>query len=427
MAMLPTGVADLVARLALLSLVATAAFGALGAAAFLAAAAALIMLAPQAAGRDLIRFWPLLLLPILALLSTIWSDAPARSLRAALQLFMTFAAAIIICRRVGPSSIILVLFLGFFVLCLLMLPNVPYALSRRMPLYSSLLGSKNQVGFAAHMLISLALTVAVDLRQSIIARLSALPAILLGLLVLVLAQSAGALTSLAITLITFPAFTLFGRVNMSLRIVILFLALVAAGLALIFLPDLQAAWADFRVNVLKKDATLTGRTYLWDFAARLNAERPWLGRGYYAFWRHGNIDAEGLWRWGGIASRSGFNFHNAYLEMQVDLGWIGAGLFIATCAAVAAAGFIGQLVRPSVPSAFLLSFLIVLYLRGYAESVLIAPFSLLTLLWIASAVYAVDCLFAKYDEGATVTERSEVGARDRPQTSRSAQRIPRVL
>jgi exopolysaccharide production protein ExoQ len=394
-ATLPQSISSSLAAFALIAIVTTWLFGTIAAALFIAATAALIVITPRAAGREFLHFWPLLLLPLLALFSTIWSDAPVRTLRAALQLLITCVAAIIICRRIGSSSMILALFIGFLGLIMLILPGVPHALSSNTPLGSSMLGSKNQVGSASHLLIALSLAVVVDKRQPGLARLITLPAFALGLLVLVLSQSAGSTSSLLITLLTFPAFVIFGRIPMSMRIAVLLIALLLVAVAFAFLPDLQAMWADFRGNVLKKDATLTGRTYLWDVAARLNAERPWLGRGYYAFWRRGNIDAEGLWRWGDIAARRGFNFHNAFIEMQVDLGWVGEGLFIITSGAIAIIGFVRQLTRPSVPMAFLLSLAVVVNIRSYAESGLIAPFSLSTLLWLATAIYAWDAPAAK--------------------------------
>ncbi|RYX81316.1 O-antigen ligase family protein [bacterium] len=384
---LPPHVTSFVAQVALLALVATTAFGTLGAIAFVGSAALLAALTPQTSARNLMRFFPLLIFPLVAMTSTLWSEAPERTFRAGIQLFITCATAILICQNLNARTLLRTLFFGFSILCLLLLQGAPQALQNDTPLYSALLGSKNQVGFAAHMLLALSLAVAFDREQPGSVRITTFPAIIMGLLILILSQSAGAKTSLAITLVTFPAFIVFGKVKLTFRIVLLIAVLLAAGIAMIFLPDLQAAWSDFRVTVLKKDATLTGRTYLWDVAARLNAERPWLGRGYNAFWRHGNIDAEGLWRWGGIASRSGFNFHNAYIETQVELGWLGAGLFIAICGSIAAVSALKQILSPSTSSAFFLSFLIVLYLRGYAESGLVAPFSLLTTLWIAAAAY----------------------------------------
>lgn len=424
---IPASAAALIAQVAVLSLVATAVAGTLGAVAFISATALLFAAAPQTAARDLLRYSPLLLIPAFAMLSTIWSDAPERTMRAGLQLLLTFAAAIMICRKISASSMILMLLLGSTVICLLIVPGIPDALSRRVPLNSALLGSKNSVAYSGHLLVALALVAALDWRQSIIVRLLTPFAIMLGLIIIILAQSGGAQISLAITLITFPAFMMFGRVNLSLRVTILLAALIIAGVALIFLPDFVAAWNDFRVTVLKKDATLTGRTYLWDVAARLSAERPWLGHGYYAFWRHGNIDAEGLWRWGGIASRTGFNFHNAYIEMQVDMGWIGLAALLATSGVIAFLTLMRQVLRPSAPGAFFLSYLIIIYVRGYAESLLILPWNLMALLWIAAAVYSADGLKNEGGKKALPDGKSSDRADPHFAMPRSAERVSRHL
>lgn len=372
---------------AVLAMAFTIVAGTIGAAIFIACALALFALRPTESVRDLVRFSPLLALSLLAMLSTIWSDAPERTLRAGLQLSLTVIAAIVICRRMSGSALIAFVFLAYLVICLGSLPELPAALSRNRAL-AGLFESKNQLGFAAHLLFALSLAIIVDRRQYTALRIGAIATIPLCILFVILSDSAGAKASMAITFVVFPALIFLGRVNLSFRAAIIAGTLSLVVVALIFLPDLMAAWSDFRVTVLKKDATLTGRTYLWDFAARLSAERPLLGHGYYAFWRVGNIDAEGLWRWGGIGSRSGFNFHNAFVEMRVDLGWIGELVFIASCAAIALVGLARQLLRPNITMAFLLSLLTVLYIRCYTESGLIGPFNLLTLLWIATAVYA---------------------------------------
>jgi exopolysaccharide production protein ExoQ len=75
-----------------------------------------------------------------------------------------------------------------------------------------------------------------------------------------------------------------------------------------------------------KDITLTGRTDLWRIGLEQIAERPWLGTGYQAFWQPGNPEAEHLWRAFGIASRTGFHFHNLYLSNAVEIGIPGAAL-----------------------------------------------------------------------------------------------------
>ena len=372
---------------AVLAMAGTLLAGTICAAIFLAAAVALMALRPAQSARDLARFAPLLAFPLMAMVSTIWSDAPERTLRGAIQLMLTIMTAIIVCRRVSGPTLIATLFVAYATMCLASLVELPSAVSRGVPMVG-LFDSKNQFAFVAHLSFALGLAVVAERRHNALLRLAALGSIALAILFVVLAQSAGARASVAVTLVTFPAFLLLGRVRPAFRVVIVLAVAVAVALALAFLSDIIAAWTDFQVHVLKKDTTLTGRTYLWDFAARVAAERPLLGHGYYAFWRQGNIDAEGLWRWAGIGNRSGFNFHNIFVEMKVDLGWVGVILLLATCAGIVAAGLARQLTRGTVTVAFLLSLTIVLYIRSLAESTLIGPFNTLTFLWIAAGVYA---------------------------------------
>ena len=89
-----------------------------------------------------------------------------------------------------------------------------------------------------------------------------------------------------------------------------------------------------------------------------------------------------------MPNRSGFNFHNAFVEMRVDLGLVGLALLILTCAAVLLLGIVRQIWRPSVTMAFIVTLQVVFYIRSYAETGLVAPFSFLTVLWLGGAVYA---------------------------------------
>lgn len=379
----------IIAAAALLALVATSIVGTIGAAIFILLALTLAALQPSTTSRDLLRFSPLLALPLLAILSTTWSDAPVRTLRAGLQLLLTVVAAIGVSRSLSSRAMVIVLFWGFLVSCLLALPFVPASMQTGYPLAGPF-ENKNPMGFTAQLLLATALAILFDSRQKSTLRILATASIPMSLFLMFLSQSSGAQTAAAVTLLAFPTLLLFGRVNISFRIGLLFAGLAIVAVVLVLLPDFLAAWADFRTNVLKKDATLTGRTYLWDYAARLIQERPFLGRGYYAFWREGNLDAEGLWRWGGITGRHGFNFHNAFVEMLVDLGWIGEAVLIAACIGVVVASLARQLIRPSVPTAFFLALTAVIYVRSYTETGLIAPFSLVTVIWIATLVYSFE-------------------------------------
>lgn len=402
--------------IAVAALVTSPFFGTLGAAAFLTSAGILGSFRPDRSVRDLARFLPFLTLPLLAMASTLWSDAPERTLRAALQLMLTMMATIIICRRVSSETLIVMLFLAITGACLLAIPSVPNALARHLPLVGPY-GSKNSMAYAAHLLVAVALAVACEPKRSVWWRFAACATIPAALGLMYLAQSAGALLALLITLTVFPSLLLFGRVPPMWRVVIIVLLIVIITLALAFLPELEAAAADFRQNVLKKNATLTGRSYLWDFAYRLASARPVLGYGYYAFWREGNIDAEGLWRYAGIASRSGFNFHNTFVEMRVDLGLVGVITMVATCAAIVCLALARQFTNPSVGLAFLLALTISELVRATAETSLFGPFSYYTLLLLATGIYARS---APLSASETASQTSIVTPRGPERTPRDA-------
>lgn len=385
--------------------------GTLAAAAFIVLALALVAMRPLATGRELLHYSPLLILALLAMASAIWSDAPQTTMRAGIQLLLTMMAAIVVYLRAGSRSVVLILFIAFLAITLVALPFVPGALTSGHPL-QAMYGSKNQLGFSAHMAIALALAVGCDREQPRAARLATLAALPLCAGILLMTQSATALTSAGVTLFVFPLLLLFGRVPVSGRVALFVVGAALLGVALFFMQDIANAIADFRQNVLNKNATLTGRTYLWEAAARLSAERPLLGYGYSAFWQQGNLEAEGLWRWGGIANRSGFNFHNAFVEMKIDLGLIGQYILLTTCAVFAAAGLFRQLVSPSVPMAFFLALQVVMYLRSYAESGLIAPFSLITMMWVMAGM----CALSKFPREKIMPQTAP--ARRRPQLPR---------
>jgi exopolysaccharide production protein ExoQ len=83
---------------------------------------------------------------------------------------------------------------------------------------------------------------------------------------------------------------------------------------------------DFVLGLFGKDSTLTGRTYLWEQGWNAVQKSPILGVGYAAYWVQGFAEAERLWNEFYITTRTGFHFHNTYIEALVELGFVGATL-----------------------------------------------------------------------------------------------------
>jgi len=91
----------------------------------------------------------------------------------------------------------------------------------------------------------------------------------------------------------------------------------------IMLTAFSMDWQRQLFKSMGKDSTLSGRTVLWDHGMEIGGETPILGHGYGAFWVQGNPRAEQLWYDNNISARSGFHFHNLYMETFVELGAVG--------------------------------------------------------------------------------------------------------
>jgi exopolysaccharide production protein ExoQ len=81
------------------------------------------------------------------------------------------------------------------------------------------------------------------------------------------------------------------------------------------------------LGAVDRDATLSGRTQLWSAVAEKIGERPWLGYGYDAFWVRsvspGEPAAEVAEQIDWVARHA----HNGFLDVMLDLGWIGLAVF----------------------------------------------------------------------------------------------------
>jgi O-antigen ligase len=82
------------------------------------------------------------------------------------------------------------------------------------------------------------------------------------------------------------------------------------------------------VDTLNKDLTLTGRTDFWPLIVNKINHHPILGYGISGFWqpwRGADNPAGDL-----IVAKSGFqpmHSHNGFLDLGLDLGWLGLSLF----------------------------------------------------------------------------------------------------
>lgn len=101
---------------------------------------------------------------------------------------------------------------------------------------------------------------------------------------------------------------------------------LAIGVSLVILITENAEY--IIVEKLGKDMTLTGRTYIWPLVVQAINKSPWIGYGYQGFWQPWLPEPNPALH---IVTPSGFiamHSHNGFLDMALDLGWVGLSLFI---------------------------------------------------------------------------------------------------
>jgi len=298
----------------------------------------------------LVRCWPVLLLPGFALLSAAWSISPGDTLRYGTLYGATAIAGVIFGGGMRRTPLLIGLFLAFAIYNL-----GAFAFGHSVAwgggnmgsqAFSGLSGGKNQSGDIAALGMIIGVATAV---LAVTRRRPLLLALVLGAMgptmwILWMSHATGSLIAGAgasLCLLLWSSSQLLPREWRTAIFMVVALVVVVAMAT-------QSVWTqplfDFVLKSSGKDAGLTGRAFIWNRADMLIHERPWLGLGYGAFWVPGNLDAEAIWRFAGIAGKSGFNFHNTGREILVALGWSGLLLFVG----VLVIGFVSLLIRAMV-------------------------------------------------------------------------------
>lgn len=322
-------------------------------------------------------------LPLLALASTLWSQAAAITLRNAIELLLVTGIGVLIARAQRLRS-----FLSAFMCMMLVSVVVGAATGRRAAVgvhgdmaLIGIFGSKNNFALMISMMMLSAAAVLADRLQPRPLRLLGLFGLVIGPPLLVMAKSVGAMVTLILALGCLGFFTLAGRLSRRLRPALYVLAtLLALVMVATFLILQDAGVLEMLLRSAGKDTSLTGRTFLWSRADGLIPLHPLLGVGYQAFWVQESVEAEGLWRVSVILSRFGFHFHNLYYETAIELGYAGVVILGVTLAAVAAAALIAVFRHPCPEHAFLVSATAIFLSRAYVELDFLSPFSIGSLL-----------------------------------------------
>lgn len=309
---------------AMMSLQLVPMWGTVAALGFLVFAMALVARRPAAVPGEILD-QPLLWVMVgWCVLSVLWSDYPAYSLRHGLQLVVTVLFATSLAARMPPLVMLKAATVSFFLACVASLAS-----GRARADGEGFLGiynSKNAMASASSVLLLMGLCLIVDRRLPARWRVFGLAGIGLGGLLLVRANSVGTSTAMVVVFMMLVTIRVLRRLSRSQRLIVGALAVWTTAGGVLLLAATFDSVSNLFLDATGKDVSLTGRTDLWRIALDEIARRPWLGAGYQAVWVPGNALAETLWTDFGVASRTGFHFHNAYLSNAVEIGVTGAAM-----------------------------------------------------------------------------------------------------
>jgi exopolysaccharide production protein ExoQ len=347
----------------------------------------LLVLRGRVALETALKWWPLLLVALLAVLSTMWSQAPMTTLRYGGQFLFTCYVGILLARLMTPRRFFLVFFAAMFAFCVSSLVYGRQGVSAEGMVLIGLTGSKNQMGYAAQLLILSGLGVVLLRGVPYWMRWMGALSLPVGLVILLGVNSATAvLMGIGGAAMLFVLWFI-ERMYPGGRLAALLGVMIIVTPLLLLIPEGIAAWNHLVYDTLDKDPTLTGRTLLWARADELIARRPWLGYGYQSVWMGESTETIALKRMFGVADGRAFHFHHAFRQVAVDTGLVGLAAFIG---ALLAAGFNGLrqvLVHPSIPTSFFFVVFILMTGRGLTDAI-IGPMSVHTVLFFAACTYA---------------------------------------
>jgi len=273
---------------------------------------------------------PLILaLTLLACLSVFWSTIPSVTLTTARNLLVLYFSAVYIAMTYDLKSLMryLSIVLGISALFSFLLPTA-------LPSYGFTItssGGQNKVGIFRHknrLANAMAMGILTLLNLRVINKklnLIILIFSMLSLFLLITSQGKGALAALLISLSFFPAYNVVTQREYGSK-VILFVIFLYSFLALSVTAYFGLEY--LVVDVLGKDFTLTGRTGMWDYLIERAMTKPLFGFGYGGFWQNSQ-EALGVyknqpWFKGALEGRG--NAHSGYIELLLQVGFVGASL-----------------------------------------------------------------------------------------------------
>jgi exopolysaccharide production protein ExoQ len=320
--------------------------------------------------------WAVMLV-LMAVGSWAWSDLPSETLRRSKSLLGTTFVGLYLGTRFEFATVVRLLAWSLGLAALLSLsagifwPAIGLADGKHLGAWMGVFGTKNVLGRAMVLgaITCLYLFVTAERRRWA----SAAGALLCALLVLLSTSKTAVVVGITLAMAT-PLYNALRSPRAGAWMSALVALLVGGGSAL-----LVGLRPDEALSALGRDATLTGRTRLWEAVRSQISERPWTGHGF-GFWTENNDQAAALFqavRW------QTPHAHNGFLDLGLELGLVGIGLFITSFMLVSSRVMAGLKEGSRDEALWMAVFLTFLLFYNLTESSLLRYGSLFWALYVA--------------------------------------------
>ncbi|WP_395944982.1 O-antigen ligase family protein [Brevundimonas sp.] len=325
--------------------------------------------------------WMLLAIAFIVL-SALWSIDPNLTIRRSIALLGTTAVGLLVYIEVGRERLLrffainLAIFTVLSVLFSIAVPSLgTHVHDKFAGQWRGLLGFKNQAAWSA----SLFIIIWLGSRKTNWMKKLNWPLLAVGFLMLLQTKSATGLAATTFGVATFISLYLFRRFVIFRPIALTALAII---LVLVF-TDAGALFSTI-LELLGRDASLTGRTSIWTALLPFIQDRLWLGSGYQAFWDHA-AEFFGTSSW--MASIG--HAHNAYIEILLDVGIVGLIIQLAFLLHAHLKLFLSSM-RGNPDSATMFVIFLTFTVIGFAGALFFRPNTGIWVMIVAFSFYAFD-------------------------------------
>ena len=261
-------------------------------------------------------------LPGIALASFLWSDFPDWSLRKAFTTLQTSYFGLYVASRFSLKQQLQLLGWAFGIVVILSAVFTlafPAAAIEAGANAGAWRGPFTQKNLCARLLVLgsiIFLLLALDSRRH---RLLCWSGFSLCVFLVVMTSSKTALLLLIVFIILLPLYQALRWKGTIVIPLVIIAILVGGSIATLVIGN----WENLLLS-FGRDATLSGRTSLWQAAIEKIFDRPWLGYGYQGFWR-ATGEATVIWNLEGYKPP---HAHNGFINLALDLGFVGLFIFL---------------------------------------------------------------------------------------------------